>query len=135
MRKALTLLVIVVFSGCGQGANSVTYYVGQKGGNATLSLGGTTLIFEGIPTSEADVENKMSGFFKVAGSGTTRGKSSVDGVVLAYDYANGVTQLSFGEYKFKLTDNGTKLVFSDQAFDLGTKTIRVAKDGTARIAD
>jgi len=135
MRKGLILLVILVFSGCGQGTSSVTYYVGQKGGNATLSLGGTTLVFEGIPTTEAEVEKKMSGFFEVAGSGNARGKSSVDGVTLAYNYRSGVTQLSFGEYKFKLTDNGTKLVFANQAFDLGTKTIRVAKDGTARIAD
>ena len=134
MRKTAMLVVVVMLSGCGK-SNVMHYHIGRQSGNATLSLGGTTLIFEGIPDQGADVPTKATGFFMISGSGTTNGNSSVDAVTLKYDYANGVTNLTFNDYGFKLTENGTKLVFGEQTFPLGTKTIRVAKDGSAKITE
>ena len=78
MRKYSLLLIIVMFSGCGPSNNTMTYEIGRKDEHATLSLGGSTIIFEGIPFKGADATNLATGFFTVRGTGTSQGQSSVD---------------------------------------------------------
>lgn len=110
----------------------MTYVLEQQGGHAPLALGGTTLVFEGIPAEGADARTKATGFFQVSGPGTTQGQSAVDGVTLTYRYTDGVTKVSLGDYDFQVAEKGTKLVFGEQTFAVGAKTVHVAKDGQAR---
>lgn len=138
MRDWSLLILVVMLPGCGQNSSndgSVRYHIGQKGGNIVLSMAGTTITFEGIQAKGADAPTRTTGQFMASGTGNSKGQSSVDDVTLNYDYANGVAQFSLGEYKFNLIENGTKLVFGEQTFPIGTKSIRVAKDGNARSAD
>ena len=138
MRKLhlfLVLWIAVAFvPGCRPPVQRMEFAIGQKGGCATLLLGGaTTIIFEGIPVQGGDVEKKMVGSLMVGGSGVGEVTSSVDGLELRYSYAKGQGRFTFGEYTFLLTDEGERLVFGETTlFLVGEKTIRVATDGRTR---
>ena len=125
-------LLVALVPGCRPPVQRMAYAIGQKGGCAILDLGGTTIIFEGIPVQGGDVERKMVGSLMVGGSGVGEVRSSIDGLELRYSYAKGQGRFSFGEYTFGLTDEGTRLVFGETTFPVGEKTIRVATDGRTR---
>ena len=126
------MLVVALVPGCGPPVQRMNYAMGQKGGCATLSLGGTTIIFEGIPVQGGDDERMMVGSLMVGGAGVGEVTSSIDTLELRYSYAKGQGRFSFGEYTFELADEGTRLVFGETTFAVGEKTIRVARDGRTR---
>ena len=126
---ALTL-VLGMATGCQPHTKSLPYNLQKKAGIVTMTVGDVTIVFEGLE-DDSPGETQNGGTFFVAGPGSGTGKSRM----LEYTEGDGVVDfIVAGNYSFKIIDEGTKLVYSDQTFALGegpTK-ITIGKDGTVR---
>lgn len=135
--KVLLVLAAIlpawVASGCGGGSKSaVPYTVGRKGGNAVLSLGKLTLVFEGIAMEGKDDPTLSTGAFRFPGAGEKSGGTvTVNEVKITESRAPGVVTVVVNNYAFKLLENDRKLALADQSFriDEGPQTVVVDKAG------
>jgi hypothetical protein len=113
-RLALLLCLLLALAGCrgASGGGSMAYSLGRRGGLATLTLGRSTILFEGVPFPGPDGE-VMEGFFLVRGPGSTRGKSSANGITIEYSYSSGTTAVSVGSQRFETIEGGSRLRFGE----------------------
>ncbi len=118
----------------------------EQGKNAILDLQGVKLIFEDVLSDKPFSGSKMDGKFgdvQVSGDGTSSvwmalrlGERKGDqNLVFKGEYARGTEMINFAGWDFALTDNGEKLTFGHQSFDLsgGKKTIAISKTGEPRL--
>ena len=73
---------------------------------------------------------------QVSGPGSEGGSSEeVDGVGFSDDYSEGISTIKIRDYTLKLSNNGAKLTFGKQTFDLSKekKIIAINPKGVARV--
>jgi hypothetical protein len=131
-------MLVVVFmlilspTGCQQ-YKTVSYKLHKKNGNVTMTVGDVKIEFEGLQDDDPG-ETLDGGTFFVTSSTSGSGTSSM----LEYANDHGVVTFSVsGIYDFKIVDEGTKLIYSDQSYVIGDgpTTITIRKDGTVHVKD
>ena len=108
------------------------WWMGIKGTSkgVMMNLSGVRIILSDLQWEHGGGLSSIT----IGGSGTSRssGRSTVGDI--SYDktvtYSNGVTTITLDEYEFQLTDNATRIVFSETVFRIGTNrpTLLVNKD-------
>ena len=129
----LLLTYSLALCGCQPTTKSVPYVLHKKVGVFTLVVGDLTIEFEAL---QRDVrgETRVGGTFPVAGPVSGSG----EGRMLNYVGSDGVVDFTVSDagetYQFRITDEGTKLVYSDKSFAIGDGPTRItiARDGVAR---
>ena len=133
---ALLLVYSLALCGCHPATKSVPYSLTKKAGVFTLVVGDLTIEFEAL---QRDVrgETQGGGTFPVAGPVSGSG----EGRILSYVGSDGVVDFTISDagetYQFKIIDEGTKLVYSDNSFAIGDGPTRITigRDGVARSDD
>ncbi len=136
------LAICILTAGCGGSGKVRGYQIERKDGHPVMSFHKLTVVFENISWKGTDpfVSNHA---VHIAAPGETREESDSSSRYVAHGedelsikewWSNGVTTISFNEYKFHLIEDGTKLKFGDKTFAVAEKqTIVVAEDGTASV--
>jgi len=126
-------LCIAVLAGCGSPPvpNSLPLKVAAKNGSAALEFGQWVLVFEGVPAGNAGA----SGTINLPFAGGSGAATAVFGPITVSQSWNGQqNSISVNGVAFKLTEQGKKLEFADQSFQVtnASKTILIGKDGKTR---
>ena len=98
-----------------------------------MTVGDLTIEFEGLQDDSPGV-TQDGGTFHVYGPISGSGKSHM----LEYVNSDGVVDFTVaGDYVFKITDEGTKLIYSSQSYAIGDGPTKmtIGKDGTVRVDD
>lgn len=100
-------------------------------GKATIDTTGVTLLFEGIPMRSGS----GGGGLPVSGPGSGGVGGYAGWVGFSANYSQGVVTIKIRDYTFKLRNNGAKLAFGKQMFDLSKekKIIAINPKRVARI--
>ena len=134
LKPIVAVVFMLIFSAAGcQPYKTLSYRLHKKNGIVTMTVGDVTIEFEGLQDGDPG-ETLDGGTFFVTSSASGSRTSSM----LEYVKKNGVVTFTVsGVYDFKITDEGTRLVYSDQSYVIGdgpTK-VTIGKDGTVRVVD
>ena len=109
-----------------------TAMIFSVGGKATIDTTGVTFVFEGISMWPG---GGGGGGLQVTGPGSGETAGGGFGAGFGASYSQGIATIKIRDYTLKLSNNGAKLTFGEQTFDLSKEKqiIAINPKGVARI--
>ena len=135
----LTLLSPLLVSGGCRDKGELEIKLGRKDGQPRLTMRNLTVAFEGVVSQGRNAPEMTTFVVKTRGApGETTEQTtaaSMEGIQVLYRLVGGVPELTIAGQSFYIIEDGRKVQFKDNAYDLGRRVVvYVSGDGKTREA-